>query len=408
VLGGDGLHAVFQPIVHLDTGATVGYEALARGPHGSAIESPEVLLRAAAERGVLADFDWRCRLTALRSAAAADYPTSLLLFLNTEPASLTEPVRTDIWEAVQAGSQGRAIVLEFTERSLSDNPRAVLEAADWARLAGMSIALDDVGAEPMSLALLPILRPDIVKLDLRLLQRRTLASESIVHAVRAYAESADALVLAEGIETDAHIGVALSLGAVLGQGWLLGRPGPLPVTLPRGAPLQLNPRPTPAADFASPFDVAVAGDRSVRRATRGNLLPLSMSLERAAELEEIPPLLLASFQHAARFTTATARRYRRLAVTCPLVAVFGVGMPAEPAEGVRGVDIAPSDAFAEEWTVIVLGAHHAAALLARPVPAETGSGADEVFDYIVTHDRDVVTAVAGHALRRISSRPHRE
>lgn len=63
----------------------------------------------------------------------------------------------------------------------------------------------------------PILRPDVVKLDLRLLQNRNQSSEPIVHAVRAYAESAGAIVLAAGIETEAHLGVALALGAVLGQ-----------------------------------------------------------------------------------------------------------------------------------------------------------------------------------------------
>src|SRR3712207_7594742 len=35
---------------------------------------------------------------------------------------------------------------------------------------GWSIALDDVGADPMSLAFMPLLRPDVVKLDLRLVQ----------------------------------------------------------------------------------------------------------------------------------------------------------------------------------------------------------------------------------------------
>nr|MDQ3342471.1 EAL domain-containing protein [Actinomycetota bacterium] len=39
------------------------------------------------------------------------------------------------------------------------------------REAGWGIALDDVGAEPASLALLPFVQPDVVKLDLRLVQR---------------------------------------------------------------------------------------------------------------------------------------------------------------------------------------------------------------------------------------------
>ena len=400
VLHGVGLRAVFQPVVDLDSNVVIGYEALARGPAGSAIESPQVLLDAAAEAGVLPEFDCRCRLAALTAANAGNYPTELLLFLNTEPASFTEPVPSDIWDAMQAAARGRSVVMEFTERDLVSNPRSVLEAADWARLAGMFIALDDVGAEPMSLAMLSILRPDVVKLDLRLLQNRNASSEPVANAVRAYAESTGAVVLAEGIETEEHLGVALSLGAVLGQGWLFGRPEPLPVELPAGTPV-LTHRPAAVSTARSPFDVALEGGRVPRQATRRNLLPLSMSLEHAAEKEDIPPLLLASFQDARRFTPGTALRYRRLAETCPLVAVFGVGMTANPAEGVRGIAISPSDAFAEEWTVLVVGAHHAAALIARPLAGSTGAGADELFEYIVTHDRDVVSAAAKHSLRRI-------
>jgi c-di-GMP-related signal transduction protein len=46
--------------------------------------------------------------------------------------------------------------------------------------------------------------------------------------VRAYAASSGAQILAEGIETEAHLQRALTLGATFGQGWMFGRPGPLP------------------------------------------------------------------------------------------------------------------------------------------------------------------------------------
>jgi EAL domain-containing protein (putative c-di-GMP-specific phosphodiesterase class I) len=64
------------------------------------------------------------------------------------------------------------------------------------------VALDDVGAAPASLAVLPFVRPDLIKLDMRLLQGRTTAEAAhIVNTVRAQAERTDALVIAEGIET---------------------------------------------------------------------------------------------------------------------------------------------------------------------------------------------------------------
>ncbi len=52
-------------------------------------------------------------------------------------------------------------------------------------------------------------------------------------AVNAEAERSGAIVLAEGIETAQHLRTARAFGATLGQGWLFGRPGPLP---PRARP----------------------------------------------------------------------------------------------------------------------------------------------------------------------------
>ena len=49
------LRIEFQPIVHLLSGAVVGYEALVRGPRGSALASPESLLAAANRTGLLVD-----------------------------------------------------------------------------------------------------------------------------------------------------------------------------------------------------------------------------------------------------------------------------------------------------------------------------------------------------------------
>jgi EAL domain-containing protein (putative c-di-GMP-specific phosphodiesterase class I) len=83
---------------------------------------------------------------------------------------------------------------------------------------------DDVGADRASLALLPVLRPDVVKLDLRLVQERPTGEVAeIVCAVNAEAKRSGSVVLAEGFETEEHLQIALSLGATLGRGGCWGR-----------------------------------------------------------------------------------------------------------------------------------------------------------------------------------------
>ena len=76
------------------------------------------------------------------------------------------------------------------------------------------VALDDVGAEEGSLALLPFLRPDVVKLDMSLVRGVPRdAAATITAAVRAYAERTGAVILAEGIETQEQERLARVFGA---------------------------------------------------------------------------------------------------------------------------------------------------------------------------------------------------
>ena len=81
--------------------------------------------------------------------------------------------------------------------------------------------------------MLPFVRPDLIKLDMRLLQgRTTVEAAHIVNTVRAQAERTDAVVIAEGIETIKHAREAVAAGATIGQGFLFGHPGPLPSSMP--------------------------------------------------------------------------------------------------------------------------------------------------------------------------------
>jgi EAL domain len=116
---------------------------------------------------------------------------------------------------------------------------------------------------------LPFVRPDLIKLDMRLLQGRTTAEAAhIVNTVRAQAERADAVVIAEGIETIKHAREAAAAGAIIGQGFLFGYPAPLPSEMPpptEAIPLR---KAQAATGDATPWEV-VAPARGARRTTKG-------------------------------------------------------------------------------------------------------------------------------------------
>jgi EAL domain-containing protein (putative c-di-GMP-specific phosphodiesterase class I) len=90
-----------------------------------------------------------------------------------------------------------------------------------------------VGPDEEALDLLPVLRPDVVKLDLSLLHRDPDAEIARITArVRAYTEQDGAVIIAEGIESREHVERAVRYGAEYGQGYLFGAPGPLPASVP--------------------------------------------------------------------------------------------------------------------------------------------------------------------------------
>ncbi|GAB4057536.1 sensor domain-containing phosphodiesterase [Catellatospora paridis] len=400
VLDRGQIHAVYQPIVALGSGQTAGYEALARGPDGSAFATPEVLFRHAAQVDRLAELDWACGSASFRGALAAGMPRRVPLFLNVEPATLRTPPPPDVLAVHEAALAQLQVVVELTERSLAADPAALLAAVLALRERSIRIALDDVGADPTSLALMPLLSPDVIKLDRSIVQGRVTPSVSaVVNAVLAEAERTGAAVLAEGIETPHHLAVARSMGATLGQGWLFGHPGALPGTF---APvdLVLAHVDAPSVTGSTPFEVA-RKHRPVIRTTKQMLKCLSRHLENKCLQVAETAVLMATFQHVRNFDEHARRRYTHLATRCVFTAVYAQGVPALPADGIRGGPLQPTDPLINEWTVVVLGNHFAGGLFAydRGGPGEHD---DREFDFVLTYNRELIIEAAKPLLHRLT------
>jgi EAL domain-containing protein (putative c-di-GMP-specific phosphodiesterase class I) len=399
ILAQGAVHVGFQPVVDLAAGAVVGFEALARGPRGTPLERPDRLFATARAAGRLDDLDWLCQRLALRGALEAGLGAGHILFLNVEPdASGFMPLELRTLYA-QATAQ-MTVAVEVTERALTKRPAALLGHVADMRALGCAVAVDDVGAEPGSLALLPVLAPDVIKLDLHLLLDADQGDlGEVAGTVGAQAERSEAVLLVERIEDEEEVRMAGAMGARLAQGWLYGYRQPLraaPPAPPDRAIVRVRTRPDPRDD--APFALIGSHVRP-RLGSEALVQALVAHLTGLAAGAGGHALLLASFGAGPGFDLAAAERWSRLAGGLAFCAAIAPDLATDPAPGVRGGSVPASDPVSREWAVAVVAPHFAAALSAHDLGPD--EPADARFAFVLTHEREPAIAAAASLMARI-------
>jgi EAL domain-containing protein (putative c-di-GMP-specific phosphodiesterase class I) len=238
------ISTVFQPIFDLQSGAVLGCEALSRGPAGTTQQSPLNLFQAAEASDLVFELDRHCRRQALRTARALPAPQRL--FVNVVPASMYDP---DFQGASLIGlleGYGLAperIVLEVSEGYAIANYTLFAEALQSFTQVGFSIAVDDIGAGHSGLENIAHLNPRYLKFDMALVRDidRSHVKREMAHALKTFADKMDSKIIAEGIEREGERQACVDLGLHYGQGYLLGRPGPLETLSPAPAPASSAP-----------------------------------------------------------------------------------------------------------------------------------------------------------------------
>lgn len=140
VLDERAVQPLFQPLIDLESRHVLGYEALARGPMGSALESPAALFGAAWRAGRVAELDWVCRAAAFTKADRCGLVPPLTLFVNAEPVTLGVACPDDLSPAIELGEDRLRVVVEVTERAVAGDPARLLATVAQARRAGWGVA----------------------------------------------------------------------------------------------------------------------------------------------------------------------------------------------------------------------------------------------------------------------------
>jgi EAL domain-containing protein (putative c-di-GMP-specific phosphodiesterase class I) len=398
------VQSVFQPLVHLATAEVVGFEALTRGPEGTALESPLALLGAARAAGRLAELDWLCAASACAAAKSSRLHPSMSVFLNFDPATLLTPCPEDLLSfARQARAQLRVFV-EMSEESLLHDPGLLFTALAQVSEIGWGVAIDNAVASPVSLGLFPLIEPDVIKLDMRGRSGDLAALAAMSDGARLYSEQTGASILAQGLEQADDVRFARAAGAGFGQGWYLGRPGPLDHGGKRPRTVFPLSREAPRAPDATPF--RIVGERlPTAVAERRFLDPIAAYLAEQTHRNGPPALLLVSHGHRLALRPGELERLLDLAdrSAFTLLLAPNVRNDERPTSLTRRVH--RGDPFADEWNVIVLGPHYAGALVARDLGDEDVDS-HRRFEYAITHDRDLVLHAARGFLRKgIGGRP---
>ena len=405
-----GLRTLFQPIVDLRTREEVGFEALTRGPRRSEFERPDLLFAAARATRRLAELDWACRCQAFRTASHAELRPPTRVFVNAEPQTIGTACPDHLLPDWVSAHRRLRVVVEVTERDLCDAPGDLLRVAATLHELGWEVALDDVGANDAGVALLPVLRPDVVKLDMGLLAPRLSRGQRVVlRAVEAYVATTGAAVVAEGIETPAHLDRALALGADWGQGFLLGRPGPLPPTAGVGAvgkPPRVGARPgVDARVRADPYRLLSAaqerGGQAARRLTDQALLAEVQDACEGALALSGGSLALVVLGSAVEVPAGLPSLLARLRDVCALVVLLTHEGAETSCPAVRTTVLDDGDPLRQDAAVVLLSPERALALHARrdrdgtwtcrrtADPAEVGESARMLLTRAAAVERDV-------------------
>ncbi len=226
------LTPVFQPIVALEHGRILGYEALIRGPEDSELHKPDALFACARHSRLLAALEFASREVSCQQFAELGLPGKL--FLNMSPISFTDSQYRDgvtLKILQRVGLSAERVVFELTESQPLDEIELLRAASGHFQRQGFAIALDDLGAGYAGLRVWSELCPDYVKIDRHFISGidRDPVKREFVRAMLDIAHRIGHKAIAEGIETAEEFSTLVALGVEYAQGYFIARPQAKPV-----------------------------------------------------------------------------------------------------------------------------------------------------------------------------------
>jgi EAL domain-containing protein (putative c-di-GMP-specific phosphodiesterase class I) len=223
------ISTAFHSLVSIKRKALLGVEALSRCTAPGEDIPPQDLFRMAGEADCLLELDRLCRKKAVEAFAPIHAKNrGLILSLNVDDHSIDSNVARSgylLHLVKEHGVNPNNVLIEIVESRARDTD-ALADFVSHYRKHGFLIALDDVGVGHSNLDRIPLLRPDVLKLD-RSLVSGVDGHMTRLEVVKSFVQMASrlgSLALAEGVERQEDILRLLEIGVDVFQGFYFGKP----------------------------------------------------------------------------------------------------------------------------------------------------------------------------------------
>jgi PAS domain S-box-containing protein len=223
----------YQPIVSLQSGKIVGFEALSRWERPEGLLSPAHFIQIADETGIILPMNRlllreACQqLRAWQSQFPCDPP--LTISVNITPKEFAQPDFAAQMGTIlgEVGIDPSSVDVEITETiAMADPQRSSLVLSELKTL-GVHLSIDDFGTGYSSLSRLQGFPVDNLKIDRTFISKMDTDSETneIVRIIIMLAHNLGLKVVAEGAETAEQVRLLKQLKCELVQGYFFARPG---------------------------------------------------------------------------------------------------------------------------------------------------------------------------------------
>src|SRR5690348_4793398 len=222
----------YQPIVSLDSGQIVGFEALLRWQHPTrGLLGPEEFILVAEETGLIRELGWWNLQEACRQMSqwrSRPKGRDLVISVNLSAKQFLQPnLVEDIRKLLGKLSLAPdALKLEITESAVMADPSAAVEMLQQIKSIGIRLAIDDFGTGYSSLSYLHRFPLDTLKIDRSFIRDMQVGGEGmeIARTILPMANNLRLDVVAEGVETLEQVALLKQLHCSYAQGFYFSKP----------------------------------------------------------------------------------------------------------------------------------------------------------------------------------------